>query len=99
MKIQSFKTLDDDSSPVDLDAPIGTTLALTSSSTVTIIDQFHEYITVLKSCFDFDKLRTFAKHPSFQLLFDGMHGAGGPFAERVLVQELGLDKVRRIGVQ
>ena len=28
------------------------------------------------------------------MLFDGMHGAGGIFAKRVLVDELGLPEVR-----
>jgi phosphoglucomutase len=78
---------------MDLNAPVGTTFALTSTSTVTIIDPFQEYVTVLKSCFDFDALRKFAQRPDFSLLFDGMHGAGGPFARRVLVEELGLPEV------
>lgn len=60
---------------------------------MTIIDPFEEYITVLKTCFDFDKLRQFAERPAFRVLFDGMHGAGGPFARRVLVEELGLPEV------
>ena len=62
---------------------------------MTIIDPFEEYVAVLKTCFDFDALRDFAKRPEFSLIFDGMHGAGGPFARRVLIEELGLPKVRR----
>ena len=62
---------------------------MTEDSTVTIIDPFAEYLEVLKSSFDFDALRAFAKRPDFTILFDGMHGAGGPFAKRILVQELG----------
>jgi phosphoglucomutase len=27
------------------------------------------------------------------IAYDGMHGAGGPFAKRVLVEELGLPEV------
>jgi len=77
-----------------LDASVGTTNDLTGSSTVTIIDPFDEYVNVLKSCFDFAALREFSKKPGFSLLFDGMHGAGGPFARRVLVEELGLPEVR-----
>ena len=73
---------------------MGTTYALTPSSTVTIIDQFEEYVDVLKTCFDFDALREFAKRPGFSLVFDGMHGAGGPFARRVLVEALGMPEVR-----
>lgn len=89
LNIHSFKTLEG-SSAVDLHARVGSTFSLTSTSVVTIIDPFKEYISVLKSCFDFDALAKFAKHPQFSLLFDGMHGAGGPFARRVLVEELGL---------
>lgn len=81
------------SDDVDIAAPVGTTYDLTSTSTVTIIDPFEEYVEVLKSCFDFDALREFAKRPGFSLAFDGMHGAGGPFARRVLVEELGLPEV------
>ena len=61
---------------------------------MTIIDPFDCYIDALKSCFDFDKLQEFAKREGFSLLFDGMHGAGGPFARRVFIEELGLPEVR-----
>ena len=79
----------EDSPEVDLNAAPGTTFSMTPTSTVTIIDPFEEYVTVLKSCFDFDAMKEFAKRPDFSILFDGMHGAGGPFARRILVEELG----------
>jgi hypothetical protein len=59
-----------------------------------VIDPFEEYVAVLKSCFDFEALANFGKRPGFSILFDGMHGAGGPFARRVLIEELGLPEVR-----
>ena len=91
--IESYKTIDHTpATTIDLDACVGTTYSLTSSSSVTIIDPFKEYVDVLKTCFDFGKLREFAKRPGFSILFDGMHGAGGPFARRVLVDELGLSE-------
>lgn len=89
LEISSFKTLDD-CDDIDLSAPAGTTYELTPSSTVTIIDQFDCYLDALKSSFDFEKLRDFAKREGFSLLYDGMHGAGGPFARRVFIEELGL---------
>jgi phosphoglucomutase len=92
MQISSFRTIDG-SPDVDLDAEPGTTFSLTATSTVTIIDPFEEYVEVLKSCFDFDAIKEFAKRPGFSILFDGMHGAGGPFARRVLVEELGFPEV------
>lgn len=84
---------------IDLDASVGTTYQLTDTSTVTIIDPFKEYLSTLKECFDFDALKEFAKRPGFSILYDGMHGAGGPFARRVLVEELGLPEVSFCVVQ
>ena len=89
LAISSFKTLTD-ATKIDLDADVGTTFQLTPTSKVTIIDPFDEYVAVLKTCFDFEKLAEFCKRSDFSLLFDGMHGAGGPFAQKVLVEELGL---------
>jgi phosphoglucomutase len=93
LEIKSFKTLEG-VEDLDFDALVGTKYPLTSTSTVTLIDPFEEYVKVLKECFDFPALKEFfAKRPDFSLLFDGMHGAGGPFARRVLVEELGLPEV------
>ena len=58
-----------------------------------IIDPFGDYLATLQQCFDFDALKEFCQHPKFSLLFDGMHGAGGPFAQRILIEELGLPQV------
>lgn len=92
LEIKSFKTLEN-AQDVDLNADIGTTFSMTDSSTVTIIDPFEIYITTLKECFDFDSLKKLGQRKEFSILFDGMHGAGGPFAKRVLVDELGLPEV------
>jgi phosphoglucomutase len=94
LEISSFKTLEG-ASDIDLNAAPGTTFDLTESSTVTIIDPFAEYIDTLKQCFDFENLRSFVQRPGFSMLFDGMHGAGGPFARKILVEELGLSEVSR----
>jgi phosphoglucomutase len=78
---------------VDLDAAVGSTFSLTPTSTVTIIDPFQEYVSGLKQCFDFDAMREFTKRPDFSILFDGKHAAGGPFARRILMEELGFPEV------
>jgi len=93
LELKSFKTIEGGNS-VDLGAEVGTTYQLTGSSTVTIIDPYCEYVEVLKGCFDFEALKQFAKKPGFKLLFDGMHGAGGPFARKIFLEELGMDEVR-----
>ena len=96
LKLTSFKTIEG-SADVDLNADVGTDFQLTESTTVTIIDPFGNYLQTLKKCFDFDALKEFAKREEFSILFDGMHGAGGPFAKKVFVDELGLPKVRYFG--
>jgi phosphoglucomutase len=91
--IQSYKTLSE-TIEIDINAPVGTIYTLSTSS-VTMIDPYTEYVSILKECFDFDALSQFlSSQPKFSMLFDGMHGAGGPFAKRVLVDELGLPEVR-----
>lgn len=96
LKIQSFKTLDESCcSAIDLYDATGTAYELSADSKVTLIDPYAEYVQVLKQCFDFNRLAQFLKdRPDFSILFDGMYGAGGPFARRVLVGELGISEVR-----
>ena len=81
------------SEDIDLNSPVGTIFPLTESSKVTIIDPFEDYVKCLQECFDFEALREFVKRDDFSILFDGMHGAGGPFAKRILMEELGLSEV------
>jgi len=90
--LTSFKTVEG-ANEVDLTASPGAEFSLSPSCTVKIIDPFDCYIDTLKTCFDFDQLRKFCQRKDFTMLFDGMHGAGGPFARRVLVDELGLPEV------
>ena len=92
LEIKSFKILED-TDDFDLNAEAGSTFPLTETSSVTIIDPFDEYVACLKECFDFDALKEFVKRDDFSVLFDGMHGAGGPFARRVFLEELGLPEV------
>ena len=91
LKLESYNILAN-SPDIDLTAPMGTRYQLTTTSTVTIIDPYRNYVDALQSCFNFDQLRKFGQRKGFSLLFDGMHGAGGPFAKRVLVQELGISE-------
>ena len=92
LKITSFRTVEE-TDDIYLSSDVGSVFSLTETSTVTIIDPFESYLEALRSCFDFDGLREFVKRDGFSVLFDGMHGAGGPFARRVLFEELGLPEV------
>ena len=87
--MSEYKTLEK-SEDIDLDAPAGTEYQLTPTSTVTIIDPYQNYLDALKSCSDFEGLKEFAAREGFSMVFDGMHGAGWPFAKRVLLEELGV---------
>lgn len=95
LSIQSFATLEPSSgAAIDIFGETGTTYELSADSKVTLIDPYADYVGVLKKCFDFDRLTQFLKdRPDFSILFDGMHGAGGPFARKVLVEELGVSEV------
>lgn len=58
---------------------------------VSIIDSVADYVILLKEIFDFDLIKSFfASNPSFKVLFDGLHGVTGPYAQALFLTELGL---------
>lgn len=63
---------------------------------VDIIDSTQAYTLLMKSIFDFDLIKDFiAKESSrsgFKVLFDGLNGVTGPYANALFVDELGLSK-------
>jgi len=72
---------------IDVHAEVGTVYDV-GECRVRIVDPFVSYVGILEGFFDFGKIRKYAKDGN-KVLFDGMHGAGGPFARRVLGQMLG----------
>jgi len=56
---------------------------------VEVVDAAFEYVRMCRGIFDFPALRSFLQRPDFSLVFDGMHGVAGPFARKLLVDELG----------
>jgi len=84
-----YATAEDGSDPfasVDLGA-IGTYEF--GDFTIEIIDSADDYVSLLKSMFDFDKLKAMFQHPDFSFLFDAMNGVTGPYAQRLFIEELG----------
>jgi phosphoglucomutase len=63
-------------------------LLLTPGCKVVIVDPYEAYVSTLEKFFDFELLKDFASKGN-RILFDGMHGAGGPFGRRVLGDILG----------
>ncbi|KAJ1414029.1 UTP--glucose-1-phosphate uridylyltransferase-domain-containing protein, partial [Ochromonadaceae sp. CCMP2298] len=62
------------------------------SVVVDVISATADHVTLLKTIFDFDKLRALVQRPDFSFKYDCMHGVQGPYAEEVFVRELGANK-------
>lgn len=56
--------------------------------TVEVIDAVDDYANLMQSLFDFDRIRDLLQG-SFSLRFDAMHAVTGPYARRILVEQLG----------
>lgn len=56
---------------------------------VEVVDPVADYLATLKEVFDFGLLKKFLSRKDFSLVFDAMHAITGPYAHRVLVDELG----------
>jgi phosphoglucomutase len=58
---------------------------------VEIIDTISEYVSFLKTIFDFDAIKAFLRaDPNYSILFDGLNGVTGPYGRAIFVDELGL---------
>lgn len=57
--------------------------------TVEVVDPIDNYLELMKQVFDFDKIRKLFTEKNFKMLADPMNGVVGPYAQRVLVKELG----------
>lgn len=85
----------DDADPfssVDLSAKGSTTFTNSSDEskfTVEVIDSADEYVNLLQTMFDFNKLTSLFARPDFSFLFDAMNGVTGPYAKRIFVELLG----------
>jgi phosphoglucomutase len=51
--------------------------------TVHVLDSTEDYVELMKTLFDFEILKAFVNRPDFKMLFDGMHGASGPYANKI----------------
>ena len=57
---------------------------------IEIVDPCESYVTLLKTLFNFEQIKKFTSRSDFKMCFDGMHGISGPYAQAVLVKELGV---------
>lgn len=56
---------------------------------VVVVDPVENYLELMREVFDFDQLRRLFQRDNFQMLADPMNGVVGPYAKRILVDELG----------
>jgi len=57
---------------------------------VEVIDSTEDHVNLLKQCFDFEMIKKLAARPDFSMVYDSMHGVQGPYARKVMCEELGL---------
>lgn len=55
---------------------------------VEVVDCVDDYAQLMQQLFDFDRIRDWLKRGR-SLRFDGMHAVTGPYAQRILVEQLG----------
>lgn len=70
---------------------IGTTEFKTEAGLVTVevIDSVNDYLELMKSIFDFPKIKTLLDKPNFKIRIDSLNGVMGPYSRRIFVDELG----------
>jgi len=56
---------------------------------IEVIDSTESHVALLKSIFDFHSIKQLLDRPDFSLVYDTMHGVNGPYAKKILVDELG----------
>jgi len=57
--------------------------------TVTVIDCVDDYLTLLKTIFDFASLKELVTRPDFKFVYDAMNGVTGPYIQKIFVDTLG----------
>lgn len=57
--------------------------------TVEVIDSVSDYLELMESLFDFDKISALLQSGNFKMRFDAMHAVTGPYAHRILEKRLG----------
>jgi phosphoglucomutase len=60
-----------------------------SGMQVEVIDAVSDYLRLMESIFDFDKIAALLTSRHFNMRFDAMHAVTGPYAQRILEERLG----------
>jgi phosphoglucomutase len=82
-RITGYRTVED----VDIDLDRQTVQQL-EAMRIEVVDCVDDYAQLMQSLFDFDRMREWIKRGN-GLRFDAMHAVTGPYARRILVEQLG----------
>jgi len=63
-----------------------------NSFTVTVVDPTSDYVDLMKTIFDFGQIKKMFVEKNFRILINSLHGATGPYAEKIFLDELGCPK-------
>jgi phosphoglucomutase len=75
-----------DAGDLDLARPGATQLG---GMTVAVIDPVADHADLLATLFDFERIATLLRSPTFSMCFDAMHAVTGPYAHEIFVKRLG----------
>ena len=59
--------------------------------TVEVVDPTQDYVELMKEIFDFGQIKKMIQEKNFKLLINSLHGATGPYVERIFLEELGCE--------
>ena len=84
---------------VDTDTIGETTIKVGESShVVSVVSNSDQYVELMKKLFDFDKIKALLARPDFSMCFDGMHGVGGPYGQKIFGEIFGVEDLMRCNV-
>ncbi|CAE7193981.1 unnamed protein product [Symbiodinium necroappetens] len=84
-KIKEYKSVDG-LPTLDLTKPAIYKLA---DKVVEVFDCVEDHLKLLKQCFDFASIKRLITRPDFTIVYDSMSGVQGPYAKRIIEEELG----------
>jgi len=88
-KITEYKTCDK-MPEIDLSAPARYDLG--EGKFIEVFDSVEDHLAVLQKCFDFKQIKRLIAREDFSLVYDSMNGVQGPYALKMIEQELGAKK-------
>mmetsp|Transcript_21947 Transcript_21947/g.51323 ORF Transcript_21947/g.51323 Transcript_21947/m.51323 type:complete len:591 (+) Transcript_21947:82-1854(+) len=84
-KISEYKICD---KVPDIDLSKAATYTI-GDRTVEVFDSVEDHLALLKKCFNFEQIKKMVTRPDFSIVYDSMSGVQGPYARKIIEDELG----------